>query len=192
MDRWEVVPGRVIELAVGDITRLAADVIVNAANEHLGGGGGVDGAIHSAGGPEIMADLTRRYGPVGVRRCPTGSAVISDAGRLPARWVVHTAGPIWRGGGAGEPERLASAYASSLRLADEQGAQHVAFPSISTGVFGYPPIRAAEIAVAVLANEIREATSVRRVTLVAFWADALEPLEAALAKAAASGGGSAP
>ena len=95
MDHWEVVRGRVIELAVGDITRMPADAIVNAANNHLGGGGGVDGAIHRAGGPAILADLTRRYGPIGVRTCPTGSAVISDAGDLPARWVVHTVGPIW-------------------------------------------------------------------------------------------------
>jgi O-acetyl-ADP-ribose deacetylase len=160
------------------------DVIVNAANEHLGGGGGVDGAIHSAGGPAILADVTRRYGPVGVRRCPTGSAVISDAGDLPARRVVHTVGPIWWGGTAGEPAALASAYRSSLRLADEHGAQHVAFPSISTGIFGYPPYQAAEIAVTALAAGLRETAAVRLVTLVAYWLDALEPLEAALTRAA--------
>ena len=184
MDRGEVVPGRVIELAVGDITRMPADAIVNAANNHLGGGGGVDGAIHRAGGPAILADLTRRYGPIGVRTCPTGSAVISDAGDLPARWVVHTVGPIWLDGGQGEPEALASAYDVSLRVADAHGAAHVAYPSISTGVFRYPMHAAAEIAVTTLAQGLREAAAVRRVTLVAHWLDALEPLEEALERAA--------
>ena len=177
-------PDRVIELAVGDITRISADAIVNAANNFLGGGGGVDGAIHRAGGPAIMADLTRRYGHLGVRSCATGSAVVSDAGMLPARWVIHTVGPVWLDGDHGEPEALASAYATSLRLADELGVAHVAFPSISTGVFGYPVDAAAEIAVTTLAQGLQSATAVQRVTLVAFSPDALEPLEEVLGRTA--------
>ena len=132
---------REIAAVVGDITTIEADAIVNAANEHLGGGGGVDGAIHAAGGPAIMADLERRYGRS--RRCPTGGAVLSDAGNLPARWVVHAVGPIWRGGGAGEPALLASAYRSALRVADEAGARTVGLPAISAGIYGYPLDRAA-------------------------------------------------
>ena len=148
MDEWQVAPGRVLALAQGDITRIPADAIVNAANSHLGGGGGVDGAIHSAGGPAIMADLERRYGPPGVRSCPTGSAVVSAAGTLPASWVIHAVGPVWQGGRSGEAELLASAYRSSLQVAVEIGARTVAFPSISTGIFGYPLELAAPVAVA--------------------------------------------
>src|SRR2546422_4444831 len=114
MDRLEIA-GRTLELTLGDITAIQADAIVNAANNALAGGGGVDGAIHRAGGPEVMADLDERYGRD--RHCPTGSAVVSAAGRLPARWVIHAVGPVWRGGQAGEPELLASAYQSSLRFA---------------------------------------------------------------------------
>ena len=183
MDEWQVAPGRTLALAQGDITRIAADAIVNAANEYLGGGGGVDGAIHRAGGPAVMADLERRYGRVGVRTCPAGGAVVSDAGDLPARWVIHAVGPVWRGGGAGEAERLASAYATSLRLADELGAASVTFPAISTGIFGYPADLAAEVAVGTLAAALRTAASVRQVTLVAYSGKSLEPLAAALRRA---------
>ena len=144
-----------IELVQGDITKIPADAIVNAANSSLAGGGGVDGAIHRAGGPAVMADLERRYGRR--RYCPTGGAVVSDAGNLPAQWVIHAVGPIWRGGAAGEAEFLASAYRTSLRLAAEMGATSVSFPSISTGVYGYPVNQAARIAIDtvrdVLANE---------------------------------------
>lgn len=133
-----------IRLVQGDITRIEADAIVNAANSALVGGGGVDGAIHRVGGPDVMADLERRYGST--RHCPTGSAVISDAGDLPARIVIHAVGPIWRGGASGEAELLASAYRTSLDLAAREGCRTVAFPSISTGIYGYPVVLAAGVA----------------------------------------------
>jgi O-acetyl-ADP-ribose deacetylase len=168
-----------IHLVVGDITRIPADAIVNAANSALAGGGGVDGAIHRAGGPAIMADLERRYGRG--RHCPTGSAVISEAGHLPATWVIHAVGPIWRGGGAGEADLLASAYRTSLRLAAELGATSVSLPSISTGVYSYPLEQAASIAIDtvrdVLANE---PGSIERVTFVLFSQDTYNVFEAAL------------
>lgn len=135
----------VIRLEKGDITLFRADVIVNAANSSLMGGGGVDGAIHRIGGPAILEEckvIVARQG-----RCPTGTAVITTAGRLPARFVVHTVGPIWRGGRQGEPELLASCYRESLRLAIQEGARSVAFPSISTGAYGYPVGPAAKVAV---------------------------------------------
>ncbi len=133
-----------IRLVRGDITGVPVDAIVNAANGGLRGGGGVDGAIHRAGGPAIMADLERRYGSS--RHCPTGSAVVSHAGDLPARVVIHAVGPIWRGGDEDEPALLAGAYRTSLDLAAAEGARTVAFPSISTGVYGYPLEVAARIA----------------------------------------------
>lgn len=180
--QWEVAPGRTLALVQGDITRIPADAIVNAANSRLAGGGGVDGAIHRAGGPEIMADLERRYGPLETRWCPTGSAVLTIAGRLPARWVIHAVGPVWRGGRAGEAEQLASAYATSLRLADEAGAQTVTLPAISTGVYGYPLAEGAEVAVGVVADALRTATSLKCVTLVLFSAGTLAAFEAVLVR----------
>ena len=126
--------GTVIELTVGDITRERVDAIANAANTALRGGGGVDGAIHAAAGPELLAELRRRY-PDGT---PTGTAVATGAHRLPARWILHAVGPIWRGGDHGEAELLAGAYRSCLRLADELGALSLAFPAISLGIYGYP------------------------------------------------------
>jgi O-acetyl-ADP-ribose deacetylase len=143
-----------VSLIRGDITGFAADVIVNAANSALAGGGGVDGAIHRVGGPAVMDDLQRRYGPG--RHCPTGSAVVSDAGDLPARFVIHAVGPVWRGGGAGEPDLLASAYRTSLDLAAEHGCRTVAFPSISTGIYGYPVRDAARVALATVDDWIAQ------------------------------------
>lgn len=170
-----------IELEQGDITKVPADVIVNAANSALVGGGGVDGAIHRAGGPAVMADLERRYGAG--RFCPTGSAVVSDAGDLPARWVIHAVGPIWHGGAAGEPELLASAYRTALRLAAELGATSVAFPSISTGVYGYPVDLAAQIALDTVSDVLAmEPGSVERVTFVLFSRDALDVFEEVLSR----------
>jgi O-acetyl-ADP-ribose deacetylase (regulator of RNase III) len=130
-----------VEAVKGDITKETVDAIVNAANEGLSPGGGVSGAIHSAGGPDIAAEC-RRAG-----RCPTGSAVATTAGRLPARWVIHAVGPVWRGGTAGEAELLASAYRASLDEAARVGARSVAFPSISTGIYGYPLEEATAVAV---------------------------------------------
>lgn len=130
-----------IRLIQGDITAAAVDAIVNAANTSLLGGGGVDGAIHRGGGPEILAECKLIGG------CATGAAVITTAGRLPARHVIHTVGPIWNGGGDGEPALLASCYRSSLALCVDHGLRTVAFPNISTGVYGYPKRAAAAIAV---------------------------------------------
>jgi len=170
-----------IHLVVGDITRFPADAIVNAANSALAGGGGVDGAIHRAGGSAIMADLESRYGRG--RHCPTGSAVVSEAGDLPARWVIHAVGPIWRGGGAGEAELLASAYRTSLRLAAELGASTVSFPSISTGVYSYPVDQAARIAIDTVRDVLgREAGTIERVTFVLFSQGTYDEFEAALSR----------
>lgn len=137
-----------IEVVQGDITKLDVDVIVNAANESLLGGGGVDGAIHRAAGPELLEACRR------LRGCPTGDAKITPGFRLKARWVVHTPGPVWRGGAMGEPELLASCYRSSFRLAAEQGARSIAFPCISAGVYGYPKHAAARIAIAAMREQV--------------------------------------
>lgn len=148
------VGGSTLVLLEGDITRLAVDAIVNAANSALAGGGGVDGAIHHAAGPGLMEELDRIRPQIG-GRCATGDAVITSAGNLDARWVIHAVGPIYRDGGQGEPELLASCYRRSLELAEERGARTIAFPSISTGVYGYPLAEAAEIALRVVGERLR-------------------------------------
>jgi O-acetyl-ADP-ribose deacetylase (regulator of RNase III) len=176
-----------IRLVQGDITRFAADAIVNAANSALAGGGGVDGAIHRAGGPGVMEDLRRRYGPH--RSCPTGSAVVSAPGLLDARWVIHAVGPVWWGGTAGEAALLASAYLTSLRLADDLGARTVAFPSISTGAYGYPVDLAAPVAIEAVARGLRDATSLQRATFVLYADPVLEAYETALARLTAAAAG---
>ncbi|GAA3982111.1 O-acetyl-ADP-ribose deacetylase [Hymenobacter antarcticus] len=134
-----------IQLVQGDITRQQVSAIVNAANSSLLGGGGVDGAIHRAGGPDILADCQKIRARQG--GCQTGEAVITTGGRLPAAHVIHTVGPVWNGGHKGEPELLASCYRNSLRLAAEHQLASVAFPGISTGIYGYPKKEAAAIAV---------------------------------------------
>lgn len=154
-----------IEVLQGDITTLAVDAIVNAANQVLAGGGGVDGAIHRAAGPELSAACKAIPMVRPFVRCPTGEARITPGFRLPARWIVHTVGPVWAGGREGEPELLASCHRESLRLALEHDVRAIAFPAISCGVFGYPPDLAADVAVRTLRAH---APAEMRVILCAF------------------------
>jgi O-acetyl-ADP-ribose deacetylase (regulator of RNase III) len=187
----EVAEGRVLEVAQGDITRIAADAIVNAANSALAVGGGVDGAIHRTGGPEILRDLERRYGFD--RYLPTGQAVATVAGILPARWVIHAVGPVWDGGDWGEAELLDSAYRSAMAVADEVGARSIALPAISCGVYGYPIEPAAKVALAAVEAALRASASVARATFVLYSFDTFEVFRNAMARLrsgdnAASGG----
>ena len=153
-----------IEIAQGDVTQQSVDAIVNAANSQLAGGGGVDGAIHQAGGPSLMEQTRRQY-PQG---CPTGDAVVTDAGRLDAKHVFHAVGPVWRGGNQGEPELLASVYRRSLELAVEHECRSIAFPAISTGVYGYPIDLAAETSLATVRDFLVEQQQPELVRIVLF------------------------
>lgn len=170
-----------IEVVEGDITRLEVDAIVNAANSTLLGGGGVDGAIHRAAGPGLLAECLLLGG------CRTGAAKVTRGHRLPAKWVFHTVGPVWHGGGRREDELLASCYRTCLRLAAECGARSVAFPAISTGAYRFPFDRAMRIALRETAAFLRDRDTPARVVFACFGADAAAAYRRALAELAAPG-----
>jgi O-acetyl-ADP-ribose deacetylase (regulator of RNase III) len=166
--------GVAVEIVQGDITTIAVDAIVNAANDSLRGGGGVDGAIHRAGGPAILEECLRLGG------CPTGDAKATTGGALPARYVIHAVGPVWRGGGFGEDDLLASAYRRSVEVAADLGCSSVAFPAISTGIYGFPIERAAPIALTTARTAAEAAGGDRRLVFVLFSAADLEVYRTAL------------
>lgn len=168
------VNGCVIEMVPGDITKQTVDAIVNAANESLLGGGGVDGAIHRAGGPAILEECHKLGG------CATGDAKATTAGRMPARFVIHTVGPVYRGGNSGEADRLASCYRHSLEVALQLGAASVAFPAISCGVYGYPLDEAATIAVRTVCAFLQQHTGLTLVRFVLFGPETHAAFEQAL------------
>lgn len=155
-----------MQVIQGDITQLEVDAIVNAANRQLKGGGGVDGAIHRAGGPEILKECQAWVGENG--NLPTGEAMRTTAGKLPAKWVIHTVGPVWNGGNKDEERLLADAYRNSLKLANDEGLASVAFPNISTGVYGFPKEKAAKIAVQTVRETLEALPEIQKVFFVCF------------------------
>jgi len=168
----------VVRLVAGDITKERVDAVVNAANPSLMGGGGVDGAIHRAGGPAILEDCKRIVAKRG--RLETGKAVLTTGGDLPAKRVIHTVGPVWHGGGSGEAALLADAYRNSLALAEEQGLRTIAFPSISTGVYGYPLDEAAQVALKAIEGYLAIGSSIEEVRIVLFGDEAMKAWQRAL------------
>lgn len=178
MSEWVSSTGKKLRLIRGDITQVCADAIVNAANSSLAGGGGVDGAIHRAAGPSLMAELDGIRAKTG--RCPAGKAVVTGAGRLQAQIVIHAVGPVYRGGDSGEAELLASCYRESLALAAGRDLRSVAFPAISTGIFGYPLREAAEIATREVRAFLETASSIDEVLFVLFGVEALEVFRGAI------------
>lgn len=194
MDRVQLqTPGGVLELVRGDITQQAVDAVVNAANPSLMGGGGVDGAIHRAGGPAILEECKRIVQTLPGRRLGTGEAVITTGGKLPARYVIHTVGPVWQGGGAGEDQLLAKAYRSSLELARSRGLRSVAFPSISTGAYGFPVERAARVALRTLREFLQEHPGVFEVVRMVLWSPQdFQVYRKALEELTAPGGSGSP
>jgi len=163
-----------VRLVKGDITRMETDAIVNAANSSLMGGGGVDGAIHRKAGPKILEECKKIRATTWLQGLPTGKAVITRAGNLKARHVIHTVGPVWRGGNHGEPELLAQAYQNSLKLAASKGLKTIAFPSISTGAYRYPMEDAAKIALKTVKDFIEKDDNLDEVVFVLFSENALE------------------
>lgn len=155
-----------IKIIKGDITKLAVDAIVNAANTSLLGGGGVDGAIHKAGGPAILKDCRKIVAKQG--GCKTGEAVITGAGRLPAKYVIHTVGPVWNGGNSNEAQKLSACYKNSLRLAVENGCTSIAFPNISTGIYRFPKELAAQISLGIIRDFLSTDQSIAEVYIVCF------------------------
>jgi O-acetyl-ADP-ribose deacetylase (regulator of RNase III) len=155
-----------IEIMQGDITRVKADAIVNAANSSLMGGGGVDGAIHRAGGPAILEECKKIIAKQG--SCKTGDAVITTGGNLPAKFIIHTVGPVWNGGKNNEAQKLASCYYNSLKLAVVNDVSTIAFPNISTGIYGYPKKEAAEIAVKTVTDFLQNNSTINKVYFVCF------------------------
>jgi O-acetyl-ADP-ribose deacetylase len=172
---WRSGIGKTMRLEEGDITRVEADAIVNAANSRLAGGGGVDGAIHRAAGPRVMAELDAIRAKIG--HCPTGQAVATKAGKLRALYIFHAVGPVYRGGGEGEAEQLASCYRECLRMATERDLQSIAFPAISTGIYGYPMEEAARIAVREIWEFLERPGPVKEVRVVLFDEEALRAFE---------------
>ncbi len=169
-----------LSITKGDITTMTTDAIVNAANSGLMGGGGVDGAIHRAGGPAILEECKKIVSKQG--RLPTGQAVITTGGKMKTGHVIHTVGPIWRGGDQGEADLLASAYFESLNLAAENNLSSIAFPSISTGVYGYPVEEASRIAIKTVVSFLRQSTSIKEVVFVLFNTEAYDAYASALAE----------
>jgi O-acetyl-ADP-ribose deacetylase (regulator of RNase III) len=172
---WQSETGKRLRLMAGDITRIAVDAIVNAANSALAGGGGVDGAIHRAGGPSIMRELDAIRARIGT--CPTGNAVVTGAGALPAKYVIHTVGPVYRDGQKGEAELLASCYRKCFELAEERGVRSISFPAISTGVYGYPFREAARVALREVKGRLERGGGIEEVVLVSYDGGGLEVLE---------------